>query len=245
MGYWDYTVYRVLEENQQNIPYLARFRHLENPYRRSKSVLHELTPQYCQSRVDISRQLIGNPMNKRFIMRIDTCDEKSVYYCNLDASKEWLGRRQPVKVIGKKYFRPKMCVWWNFEGVMLWEFVPNGRAVDAFMKLWNGDTQHSLTESSRTMRDPILLKQPWQKFRIWEESSCYHIHRIAQILRLQNEPWPISCVEEISKTLRLWKLVSPNSSHQNQRMVLSRDNERRWKMTQDHRIWWFIHWRVV
>ena len=23
------------------------------------------------------------------------------------------------------------CVWWNFEGVVHWEFVPNGRAVNA------------------------------------------------------------------------------------------------------------------
>ena len=24
-----------------------------------------------------------------------------------------------------------LCVWWNFEGVIHWDFVPNGRAVDA------------------------------------------------------------------------------------------------------------------
>ena len=24
-----------------------------------------------------------------------------------------------------------LCIWWNFEGVIHWEFVPNGRAVDA------------------------------------------------------------------------------------------------------------------
>ena len=24
-----------------------------------------------------------------------------------------------------------LCVWWNFEGVNEWKFVPNGRAVDA------------------------------------------------------------------------------------------------------------------
>ena len=31
----------------------------------------------------------------------------------------------------KNRFGPKvMCVWWNFEGVICWEFVPNGCAVD-------------------------------------------------------------------------------------------------------------------
>ena len=24
-----------------------------------------------------------------------------------------------------------LCVWWNFEGVIHWNFIPNGRAVDA------------------------------------------------------------------------------------------------------------------
>ena len=33
----------------------------------------------------------------------------------------------------KKSVRPKviLCAWWNFEGVIHWEFVPNERAVDA------------------------------------------------------------------------------------------------------------------
>ena len=43
----------------------------------------------------ICHQFIGNPMKDRFIRRIVTCDEKWVYYCNPDASKQWLGPRQP------------------------------------------------------------------------------------------------------------------------------------------------------
>ena len=36
---------------------------------------------------------------------------------------------------------------------------------------------------SRTMREPTLHEQPWQKFRSWEESNRYHT----------NEPWSCTC----------------------------------------------------
>ena len=71
-------------------------------------------------------------MDGRFIRRIVTCDEKWVYYRNPDASKQCLGTRQPAKVMVKKNrFGPKvmLCVWWNFEGAIHWEFAPNRRAV--------------------------------------------------------------------------------------------------------------------
>ena len=45
---------------------------------------------------------MGNPMDDWFIRRIVTCDEKLVHYRYPDASKRWLGPRQPAKVIVKK-----------------------------------------------------------------------------------------------------------------------------------------------
>ena len=49
---------------------------LGKSYRSYRSVPHELTPQQAQRRVSICHQLIGNPMDDRFIRRIVTCDEK-------------------------------------------------------------------------------------------------------------------------------------------------------------------------
>ena len=98
----------------QNIPYIATFRNC-------RSVPHVLTPQQAQRRVDICHQLIGNPMDGRFIRRIVTCDEKWVYYHNPDALKQRLSPCQPDEAIVKKnWFVPKvmLCVWWNFEGVI-------------------------------------------------------------------------------------------------------------------------------
>ena len=88
----------------QKIPYITR---LEN---HKEAVPHELTPQQAPRRVDVCRQLIGNPVDDRFIRRIVTCDEKWVYYRNPDASKHWLGLREPAKVIVKKLGRPQSNV---------------------------------------------------------------------------------------------------------------------------------------
>ena len=65
----------------QEVPYIARLT-LVNSYRTLRSVPHELTPQQSQPRVDICRQLIGNPMDDKFISNIVTCDEKWVNYRN-------------------------------------------------------------------------------------------------------------------------------------------------------------------
>ena len=71
-------------------------------------------------------------MDDRFIRRIATSDEIWGYCLSPDASKQWLCPRQPVKVIVKYRFGPRvMCVWWNFEGVIHCEFVSNGGVVDA------------------------------------------------------------------------------------------------------------------
>ena len=60
-----------------------------------------------------------------------------------------------------------LCVWWNFEDLIHWEFVPNSiqsmwifilNNLNEFMKFWDGDTQHELTKTefscSRIMREP-------------------------------------------------------------------------------------------
>ena len=60
-----------------------RAKTLGKSYRSCRSAPHELTPQQAQRGVDVCRQLIGNPMDDRFIRRIVTCDEKWVYYRNL------------------------------------------------------------------------------------------------------------------------------------------------------------------
>ena len=136
----------------------------------------------------------------------------------------------------KKSVRPQItgvCLveFWRCDSL---GFVPNGSAVDADLYSQHMERVHEILRRRypalvnrnrvllhRAMRDLILHEEPWQKFRNWEESNCYHTQHSALILRPQIticfDPWSISCLEEISKTLKLWKWDSSNSSYQKTR----------------------------
>ena len=105
---------RGLEENLQTalVGWQKNFSALKDTiYRQIKTlgiqteavdpVPQELTSPHAQSRVDICRQFISNPINDRIIRRI-MCDEQWVYYLNPDASKQWLDLRQPAKIAVKE-----------------------------------------------------------------------------------------------------------------------------------------------
>lgn len=95
---------------------------------------HELTEAQANRRVEICRQLLSNPLNDRFWKRIVTSDEKWVYLVQHNRDKRWVQKGQETPSIpkhdrfGKKVM---LCVWWNFDGIVHFELVPNGRAISA------------------------------------------------------------------------------------------------------------------
>ena len=121
MTHWEYTqsfgrkfaknMYRLSEEHGASKDTIHRqIKTLGNSYSSCRSVLHEMAPQQVQRRVDICQQVIGKPMDDRFIRVIVTCDEKCLYYRNPDSLKQWLGPCQPAKPIVKKSIRPQSNV---------------------------------------------------------------------------------------------------------------------------------------
>lgn len=95
---------------------------------------HELTEAQANRRVEICRQLLQNPMDDRFWQRIVTSDEKWVYLINLNRQKKWVPRGQaPPSVPRQDRFGKKVMisVWWNFEGVLHFELIPNGCAINS------------------------------------------------------------------------------------------------------------------
>ena len=86
---------------------------------------HELTEAQGKRRVEVSRQLLENPLDDRFWKRIVTSDEKWVYLVNHNRQKRWVPRQDRF---GNKVM---ICVWWNYEGVLHFELVSDGHAVDA------------------------------------------------------------------------------------------------------------------
>jgi len=95
---------------------------------------HELTEAQAAKRVEICRQLLNNPLNDRFWKRIVTCDEKWVFLVNPDRSKRWVPKGDnPTSVARLNRFDKKVMisVWWNVDGIVHFELVPEGKAVNA------------------------------------------------------------------------------------------------------------------
>ena len=119
------------------IPQTSVFRHLHVLGKINKScreVPHDLTEIQAQNRVNACRKLLENPRDDRFIRQIVTCDEKWVYFSNPDKRNQWLNPGQEAEPVTKRdRFSRKalLCVWWNFEGVIHFELVPNDRAINA------------------------------------------------------------------------------------------------------------------
>jgi histone-lysine N-methyltransferase SETMAR len=72
------------------------------------------------------------PKDHRFIKRIIICDVKWIYLNNSDLQKQWLDKGQlPVSVAKRERFEKKvLCVWWNYEGLIYYELVPEGRTIN-------------------------------------------------------------------------------------------------------------------
>jgi histone-lysine N-methyltransferase SETMAR len=103
-------------------------------YKSCKVVPHELTAEQAQRRVEFCRKLLQSPKDQRFIKRIVTCDEKLIYLNNSDLQKQWLDKGQlPVLVAKRERFEKKVlpCVWWNYEGLIYYKLVPDGRTINA------------------------------------------------------------------------------------------------------------------
>ena len=102
--------------------------------RRCRQVPHELTTDQANDRSDICKRLLENPLDERQFKRIVACDEKWIYYRNPDKRNQWLHSGQPANAvarIGRFEDKVMLSVWWNYEGVLHFELVPDGHAVDA------------------------------------------------------------------------------------------------------------------
>jgi histone-lysine N-methyltransferase SETMAR len=113
---------------------LTHLHQLDFVHKKPRQDPHELTEAQANKRVEICRQLLQNPLNDRFWKRIVTSDEKWVFLVNHDRSKRWTPKGQtPPSVPRQNRFGKKVmiCVWWNFEGILHFELVPNGKSINA------------------------------------------------------------------------------------------------------------------
>lgn len=105
-------------------------------HKKPRQVPHELTELQAKRRVEICEELLDNPHSDQFWKRIVTSDEKWIHLINHNRQKRWvLYDQAPPPVPCQERFGKKvmLCVWWNFQGIIHYEFVPNGRAIDAVL----------------------------------------------------------------------------------------------------------------
>ena len=113
---------------------LRHLHQLDFVHKKPRQDPHELTEAQAANRVRICRQLLENPLDDRFWRRIVTSDEKWIFLVNHNRDKQWVQKGQETPSVPKQNrFGKKvmLCVWWNFEGVVHFELVPNGRAINA------------------------------------------------------------------------------------------------------------------
>ena len=147
---------------------------LDFVHKKSRQDPHELTEAQAAKRVEICRQLLNNPLDDPFWKRIVTSDEKWVYLVNHDRSKRWFPKGQtPPSVPKQNPFGKKtmICVWWNFEGILYFELVPNGRAINAEI----------YCEQLDRVYDALVGKYPslvrWKRALFQQENAVPHTAR--------------------------------------------------------------------
>lgn len=146
--------------------------------RRCKVVPHYLTSEQAQKRLDVCNQLLNEGLNGRQVRRIVACDEKWIFFRNPNTTNQWLtvdALPKPVVKQGRFEQKVMLCVWWNFEGVVHFELVPDGRAIDA--NLYSEQLERMFDVLSRKYpalvnRQRVILQQdnaPAHKARITRE----------------------------------------------------------------------------
>jgi histone-lysine N-methyltransferase SETMAR len=119
-----------------------------------------------------------------FIKRIITCNEKWIYLNNPNLQKQWLDKGQlPVPVAKNEHFEKKtlLCVWRNYEGLISYELVPDGRVL-----LQQGNARpHTV---NKTLQKIVELEGiellPHPAFSLGLEQTEYCMfHCMAQFLR--------------------------------------------------------------
>lgn len=95
---------------------------------------YDLTDAQARRRVEICQELLNNPLDDRFWKRIITCDEKLIFLVNNNKKKQWVKRGQEtVPVVRQDRFGKKVMisVWWNIDGILDFELLPDGQTINA------------------------------------------------------------------------------------------------------------------
>ncbi len=149
--------------------------------RPSRWIPHLLTDPQCQRRVNVCRTLLRmNAQNRDFLHSIVTMDESWFFVYDphsRQASCQWLApgaTRPQIPCLERATVKVMLSIFWDSEGVLLKEFVADGRGIDADLHL----------VLLRQLREKIRRKRParWacQNGRIQQDNAPTHRARLVQ-----------------------------------------------------------------
>jgi len=124
---------------------------------------HELTDAQAERRVQVCQQLLENPLDDRFWRRIVTGDEKWIFLRNPDKRKQWVSPGQEFGVAKQDRFGKKvmLCVWWNYQGIVHFELLRDGLAVNATLYTQQLERVHEVLRTrypGLVNRNQVLLQ---------------------------------------------------------------------------------------
>lgn len=169
---------RLSAETGASQPSVVRHLHQHNKrYKSVSEVPHDLTPSQAERRLSICRQLLNNPNDERFIRRIVTCDEKWIYFYNPNRRYQWLEPGQKPKAVPKQdRFGKKimLCVWWNFEGIIHFEVLPEGQTITA--ELYSAQLDRMYQQLA--IKYPALVNR--KRVLLQQDNARPHTARVTQ-----------------------------------------------------------------
>ena len=92
-------------------------------------ILHELSPDQLQLRVDTCMALTTSHRNYQWLDNLITGDEKWLLYVNNTRKRQWQGTGQTNIETPKNVLHPRkimLSVWWGVRRITHWELLPNG-----------------------------------------------------------------------------------------------------------------------
>lgn len=128
--------------NAMNCDHSTIVRHLHSMGKVQKSgvwIPHALSPNQKNQRVAIcasllARHQLARDQHRPFLSNIVTGDEKWCLYINIRKRKEWLSPNKKATPRTKANAHPQkimLCIWWDKEGVLYYELLPQGETITA------------------------------------------------------------------------------------------------------------------
>lgn len=145
--------------NEFHVTHPTILQHLHNlnlVNKRPQQIPYSITPVQKQKRVEVCSDLLDRFEYHAFLDKIVTCDEKWIAYDNTKATNHWVPANAPpptyprMAAHGKKAM---LSIWWCTTGVLYFEIVPQGLAINAETYI------KQIEEVQRRIRSPAHAKQ--------------------------------------------------------------------------------------